>query len=317
MSDRDPWTDLVHRLDTVPDPAPGLPPAADLRRRGERRHRTRVAVAAAVGGAGVAGALALTGVLGGGGLRTTPVPPATSSSSPTVVPSLVPTPSGPSGRSSPAASPGAASDLSGLLLRPRDLAGVGAAGRAWRQERTARLSVGCDPAAPVAGDATLLRDARQYLDDILADHDAFLARFARAADQFGEGGNWWARLTSRRDDQSLDLKKLGTFPIVHGVRALALQYRVRALGTEPRLRALVQSQRIDDALARDLLDALRFVMALKLTHQLRQRERGEAPSNLVQPSALGTLERDQLTDSLAIIKRFRAFLRQHFKLDAL
>ena len=31
-----------------------------------------------------------------------------------------------------------------------------------------------------------------------------------------------------RDEQPFDLKKLGTFPIVHGVRALALQYRVHA-----------------------------------------------------------------------------------------
>jgi CBS domain-containing protein len=172
-------------------------------------------------------------------------------------------------------------------------------------------------AAAVAGDAALLRDARTYLDAILADNDAFLARFARAADQFSESGNWWTRLTARRDEQPLDLKKLGTFPIVHGVRALALKYRVRELGTEQRLGALVEKKCIDAALARDLLDALRFVMALKLTHQLRQRERGEPASNLVQPSALGTLEREQLADSLAIIKRFRAFLRQHFKFDAL
>jgi CBS domain-containing protein len=171
-------------------------------------------------------------------------------------------------------------------------------------------------AAPVAGDATLLQALRQHLDRILGGGDAFLARFAAAADQFDEPQSLWTRLTSR-NDEPLDLKKLGTFPIVHGVRALALKYRVRELGTEQRLGALVEKKCIDAALARDLLDALRFVMALKLTHQLRQRERGEPASNLVQPSALGTLEREQLADSLAIIKRFRAFLRQQFKFDTL
>ena len=34
-------------------------------------------------------------------------------------------------------------------------------------------------------------------------------------------------------------------------------------------------------------------------------------------SALSTLERDRLQDSLAIIKRFRQHLQQHFRLDAL
>jgi CBS domain-containing protein len=183
-------------------------------------------------------------------------------------------------------------------------------------EAPMRLAIFFDAAA-VAGDAGLLTDARRTLDELTTDNDAFLARFARAADQFDEPGAWWTRWLPRRDEPALDLKKLGTFPVVHGVRALALQYQVRELGTVPRLQALVAAQRIDATLARDLGDALRFVMALKLTHQLRQRRQGEAPSDLVQPSALGALERDPLRESLAIVRRFRAFLREHFRLDAL
>jgi signal-transduction protein with cAMP-binding, CBS, and nucleotidyltransferase domain len=37
----------------------------------------------------------------------------------------------------------------------------------------------------------------------------------------------------------------------------------------------------------------------------------------VRPSELSTLEREPLHDALAIVKRFRGFLRQHFRLDAL
>ena len=180
-----------------------------------------------------------------------------------------------------------------------------------------RLAIFFD-AAPVAGDAALLAEARRYLDTILNDNDAFLARFASAADQFSEPASWWSRLTgSREDEPRLDLKKLGTFPIVHGVRALALQYRVRAVGTVQRLRMLVEQQRIDETMARDLIGALHFLMALKLTHQLRQRERGERASNLVRASELDTREREPFEDALAIIRRFRAFLRRHFRLDAL
>ena len=165
-------------------------------------------------------------------------------------------------------------------------------------------------ASAVAGDATLLQEARRHLDAILADNDAFLARFARAADQFEEPGNWWARLTPWRDEPLLDLKKLGTFPIVHGVRALALKHRVTALGTAQRLRSLVDRQNLDSELARDVLDALHFLMALKLKQQLRQRHAGQAASNLVLPSALGTLERDTLKDALSIVRRFREYLRR-------
>ncbi|MBK9360149.1 MAG: CBS domain-containing protein [Rubrivivax sp.] len=175
-------------------------------------------------------------------------------------------------------------------------------------------------AAAVAGDESLLAAARAHLDALLAGQDQYLARFAAAADQFHEPGNFWTRLTSGRkgrDETPLDLKKLGTFPIVHGVRALALQYQVREQGTAARLKALQAAGRIDEVLARDLLDALHFLMGLRLSHQLRQRAGGAQPGNEVRPSELGALEREPLHDALAIVKRFRGFLRQHFRLDSL
>jgi CBS domain-containing protein len=172
-------------------------------------------------------------------------------------------------------------------------------------------------AAPVAGDGSLLDDARHYLDSIVAGNDAYLARFAAAADQFSEPGNWLTRLVQQRDVQPLDLKKLGTFPIVHGVRALALQYGVRERSTAERLQRLVALQRIDATLARDLVDALHFLMALRLSHQLRQRSGGQQPGNEVRPADLATLEREPLHDALGIVKRFRLFLREHFRFGSL
>jgi CBS domain-containing protein len=178
-----------------------------------------------------------------------------------------------------------------------------------------RLAIFFDAAA-VAGDKDLLAAARDHLDDIFAGNDAFLARFASAVDQFSAGG-WWSWLTTRRDDTQLDLKKIGTFPIVHGVRVLALQHRLRELGTAARLRVLVERGAIDGELARDLIDALHCLMAMKLTHQLRQRAAGEVPGNLVRPADLGSLERDALNHALAIVRRFRALLAQRYRLDAL
>ena len=172
-------------------------------------------------------------------------------------------------------------------------------------------------AVAVAGDASLLQHSREHLDKLLARDDACLARFAAAADQFDEPGNWFTRLSSRRDEQSLDLKKLGVFPIVHGVRALSLQYGVREQGTAARLSVLTGQQRLDAPMARDLLDALHLLMGLRLTHQLRQRERGEVIGNEVRLGELGILEREALRDALSIVKRFRQFLRRHYKFDAL
>ncbi len=206
----------------------------------------------------------------------------------------------------------------------------------WRQPLAGFKStiadwiLGSDPDAPmhlaifmdarvVAGDASLLHAAREHMRGLFNGSDALLARFAAAVEQFSEPGTWWDRLTTLRgrEEQAFDLKKLGTFPVVHGIRALALQNGIDALGTSERIHQLASRHQLEAPLARDLGDALRFLMGLKLQNNLRQQQLGEAVHNSVKLSDLGTLERDLLKDSLAIIKRFKQHLRSHFRLDAL
>ena len=181
---------------------------------------------------------------------------------------------------------------------------------------TMHLAIFLDAVA-VAGDRSLLADARAHLDRIVTGSDVFLARFAAPVAQFVESTNWWSRLGQRRDDTPLDLKKFGTFPIVHGLRALALRHRVRAVSTVDRLRELRARGILDDALVTDVIDALHCLMALKLANQLRQRAAGRTPDNFVRPADLGTLERDSLRGAMAIVKRLRTQLVLDFRLDEL
>ena len=174
-------------------------------------------------------------------------------------------------------------------------------------------------ARAVAGDATLLHDARAYVARILADSDAFFSRFASAINQFGEiSGGWWSRLTalrSRDEVDMFDIKKLGTFAIVHGVRALALEHHLEELGTVARLHALSSRHLVAQDMVNDLIDTLHFLMTLKLRNNLRQLELSQPVDNLVVLSSLGTLEREMLKDALTIIRRFRQHLSLHFKTD--
>jgi CBS domain-containing protein len=95
-----------------------------------------------------------------------------------------------------------------------------------------------------------------------------------------------------------------------------LQEQVTQLATTDRLRALVERGRVEAPLARDLIEALHFMMALKLKNNLAQRQASQPADNLVRMGSMSTLERDRLQDALGIIKRFRQFLQQHFKLGA-
>jgi len=174
-------------------------------------------------------------------------------------------------------------------------------------------------ARAVSGDPGLLQQAQRFVHDSVVDSDAFFARFARAAVQFEPEVGWWTRLIGRREDgqRTIDLKKLGTFPIVHGVRALALQHRIVAVNTADRLLALAERGVLSATMSRDLVDALRFMMSMRMQVNLHQRTLGLPFDNRVQLSELSALERSMLKGSLAAIGTFRQYLHRHFKLDAL
>ncbi len=172
-------------------------------------------------------------------------------------------------------------------------------------------------AHPVAGDRRLLVELRASLDGLVSADDAMLGRFAAAIDAFpSEIGGWWHRLLTIGADsrQALDLKKAGIFPLVHGVRALALRERVHETGTAARLQALAAAGRLTPALATDLTDSLHFLMSLKLKAGLRELELGAPVTGAVATERLSSLERDLLKDALAAVRRFKSLVRHQFHL---
>ncbi|MDM0115980.1 DUF294 nucleotidyltransferase-like domain-containing protein [Variovorax sp. J22R133] len=169
----------------------------------------------------------------------------------------------------------------------------------------------------VAGDAALLTGVQGEIDQLVAADDAWLGRFAAAIDAFPDaGGGWWNRLLlGEHDKQALDLKKAGIFPVVHGVRSLALRDHVRATGTAARLDALVALGRLSQELANDLIDSLHFMMGLKLDAGLAELDAGHAVSGAISTGQLSSLERDLLKDALAVVKRFKVLVRHQFHLE--
>ena len=168
----------------------------------------------------------------------------------------------------------------------------------------------------VSGDAHLLDAVRQGVMELATDSDAMLARFASAIDAFASGNGWWNRLVGDADSR-LNLKKEGTFPLVHGVRSLALAGRITETGTAERIAALVQAGALTEAMGQELLESLHFFMGLKLKAGLAEAQRGEPVTGQVDVQALSTLDRDLLKDTLSVVKRFRALLRQRFRLGVL
>lgn len=174
-------------------------------------------------------------------------------------------------------------------------------------------------AHPVAGDAALLAGVRERLLELAVDNDAVLARFASAIDRFPEGGHWWSRLfpIGEQERETLDLKKAGIFPLVHGVRSLAFEQRLAATGTAERIEALAAAGVLPAGLGTDLVESLHFFMELRLKTGLAALDTGRAGGNGIELQRLSSLERDLLKDTLDVVRRFKALLRRHFRLDAL
>jgi CBS domain-containing protein len=171
----------------------------------------------------------------------------------------------------------------------------------------------------VAGDASLLAGVRAEIDGLVGADDALLGRFAAAIDSFPEAsGGWWNRLLliGEPGKETLDLKKAGIFPIVHGVRSLALRDHVQATGTVARLDALVARGRLPAQFATDLSDSLYYLMTLKLKAGLAELDTGRSVTGAVVVDRLSSLERDLMKDALAVVKRFKVLVRHQFHLDA-
>ena len=169
----------------------------------------------------------------------------------------------------------------------------------------------------VCGDAGLLEEVRRGVFSLVTDNDAMLARFASAINSFPESGGWWNRLLSRGDqnEEALDLKKAGIFPLVHGIRSMALEQRLSDLGTATRIQGLVSAGKLTAAMGADLTESLHFFMGLKLKAGLAELAMSRPVSGGIQMSKLSSLDRDLLKDTLGVVKRFKLLLRQRFHLE--
>ncbi len=166
-------------------------------------------------------------------------------------------------------------------------------------------------AEATAGDPALLRAAKQALIDLMHGERLRLARFARAIDAFPTPIGFFNNLvTSKAEGDALDLKKGGVFPIVHGVRALALEKGLHETGTAARIGKLAELGLFDSQFARELVQALHYLMTLRLDAQIAEK----VSTSLVKPGELSTMERDLLRDAFHVVKRLRELLRRHFNL---
>jgi CBS domain-containing protein len=195
--------------------------------------------------------------------------------------------------------------------------------RAWVFERTpdAAMNLGIFfDAVAAAGRPELLHEAKAALVGMMRGERALLARFAHLIETFDTptlGVLNALMVTVGVGTDEIDIKKAGTFPIVHGIRTLAMDRGIALTSTAGRIGALVEAGAFEPEFGQELTGALRVFMAYRLRAQLEAVRRGDMErESMVRPSRLSAADRDILRDALRIVRRFRDGIRTRYNLGA-
>ena len=114
---------------------------------------------------------------------------------------------------------------------------------------------------------------------------------------------------------NIDIKKAGVFPIVQGIRSLALRERIRETTTVKRIKILQEKRILEADMANELLEAFDVVNTLRLKAHLQKIQDKKDINNEVDTHVLGKIERDLLKDSFKIVNNFKKFITYTFKID--
>jgi len=178
-------------------------------------------------------------------------------------------------------------------------------------EDVMNLAIFCD-AISVAGESSMLATLKEEMFRLTRGQDGFMANFAKAAVSFETPIGMFTNLIA--NNNRIDVKKGGIFPIVQGVRSFALQYGIEQTDTVSRIKMMVEKEIIDEDFAGALIEALDTLLNLRLKDRL-MRTGANSFDNLIDISNLNQLELELLKDSFKIVNKFKKFLNHHFKLS--
>ena len=164
----------------------------------------------------------------------------------------------------------------------------------------------------VAGNKELLINLKNDLFDKVHDKDVFLAYFAKATLTF-DTPNTITNIINK--SHYIDIKKAAIFPIVQGIRSLALREKIKETTTIKRIKILEDKKILEKEKVAELLEAFEFVNTLRLKTQLEYIHNGEKINNEINSNNLGKIERDLLKDSFKIINEFKRFISYTFRID--
>ncbi|WP_340690872.1 putative nucleotidyltransferase substrate binding domain-containing protein [Hydrogenobacter thermophilus] len=169
----------------------------------------------------------------------------------------------------------------------------------------------------VFGSQSLVEELREHVLKKVSDNPVFLAFLASQAARFRVPLGFFRGFVVEKSGEhkgEFDIKAGGVLPIVQGVRVLALEHKIRLTNTFERIRELSSEGVISERFSRDLEDAYKFLMGLRLRFQAQEIIKGKEPTNYINPQALSRAERSVLKDVFGIVEELQNLLRHRYQL---
>lgn len=164
----------------------------------------------------------------------------------------------------------------------------------------------------VAGDKELLINLKEYLYNKIQSKDIFMAYFAKSTLAFDTPTTFSSFMAK---DDLINIKKAAIFPIVQGIRSLALKEKIKETTTIKRIKILEARNILEKTKAAELIEAFEIASTLRLKNQLDCIQEGVALTNEINTNDLAKIERDLLKESFKIVVEFKKFINYIFKLD--
>lgn len=168
-------------------------------------------------------------------------------------------------------------------------------------------------AEPVCGNAELFAPVKASWQTESLRSSITSTWFARPALQFETPLTFLGKI--REDHGTIDIKKGGIFPLVHGVRALSFEFGINECSTLQRLEKLQDMRVLDEEIAQGLKDALLLFLRIRLRQQLESDNDNPGLSQQLTLDSLRSADRSMLRHALHRVKKFKQFLVNHYHLE--
>lgn len=164
---------------------------------------------------------------------------------------------------------------------------------------------------PIAGEISLYAPLRDLSLTMAKSNSIFVAHMSTNCLAHPPSLGWFGKIKTHKDGSArgkVDLKHDAIVPIVDLARLHALSAGIPSVNTAERLQSASDSGVISPSGRMNLLDAYETISLLRLTHQASQIKKSITPDNLIDPTMLNSIQRDQLRRSLKTIKDIQSAL---------